>query len=169
MHKVEPKWTLEEAVKECEDMEKGEKHHSEDYIAKVGTIRPCNECGKPVDVITYTGFSMDQLSITHCNEHSPENPIKPPFKKCTDKDCKLHKYFDEEKYYNDSLKIHHIIEEVEKLINEVKPRNDSILEYDRLCHLFGHSHPHTKPADYEFWLYNKFIDYMGINGKLTTR
>lgn len=167
MKRTEPKWTLEEALEECKKMEKGEKHMTEDYIVKIGTIRPCRECDKPVDVVTYKGYSMDWMSITHCNEHHPENPIKPPFKKCTDESCKVHEYFDEEEYYNESLENHHIISEVKKLLNEIKPKNDSVLEYDRLCHLFGHTHPHTKPADYEYWLFTEFINYMGLNGKLT--
>lgn len=58
---TEQKWTLEEALEECKKMKKGKKHMTEDYIVKIGTIRPCNECSKPVDVVTYTGYSMDWM------------------------------------------------------------------------------------------------------------
>ena len=43
------------------------------------------------------------------------------------------------------------------------------MEYDRMHSLFGHSHPKTKSADYDYWLYNEFIDYFGLKGKLTLK
>jgi len=165
------KWTLEEGLKECAEMENGKKHMTEDYIVSIGTIRPCVECGKPVDVVTYRGYSLDWMAITHCEEHEKgvEDMFKPPFKKCTDKSCEFHKHFDEERYYNESMKTRQTIKDVKNLINEVKPQNDSIMEYDRLHELFGHCHPRMKPDDYDFWLYNEFINYCGLNGKLRVR
>lgn len=168
-HSTDKKWTLEEGLEEEQEMETGKKHMTEDYIVKIGTIRPCHKCGKPVDIVTYSGYEMDWMSITSCDEHEEENPIKPPFNKCHDKSCKVHEFFDEEEYYNSSLKIAKTINEVKTLLNTVKPESDSIMEYDRMCDLYGHSHPHSKPIDYEFWLYQEFIRYMGLNGKLRIR
>ena len=165
-HTDDKKWTLEEGLEEQKEMEEGKKHMTEDYTVKIGTIRPCHKCKKPVDVVTYSGYEMDWMSITSCDEHGEESPIKPPFKKCTDEKCEFHEHFDEEEYYNKSLSIAKIIRDVKTLLNTVKPESDSIMEYDRMYDLFGHSHPHMKPDDYEFWLYNEFINYMGLNGKL---
>ena len=163
------KWTLKEALEEQKEMEKGKKHMTEDYTVKIGTIRPCHKCGKAVDVVTYSGYEMDWMSITSCGEHDPDNPIKPPFKKCTNEGCKVHEHFDEEEYYNSTLAITKIINEVKTLLNTVKPESDSIMEYDRMYDLFGHSHPYMKPDDYEFWLYNEFINYVGLNNKLRVK
>jgi len=168
MDRKEKKWTLEEGLEECADMEKGSKHRTEDYTAKIGTIRPCHTCGKPVDVISYGSYILDNMSITDCDEHY-DDPVKPPFKKCTD-DCPVHggeHGFDEEKHYKRSQEIKKTREDIKKMLETVKPRNDSILEYDRMNELFGHSHPKMKPADYDYWMYTGFIDYFGLQGKLT--
>ena len=161
-------WTLEEALEECAEMEKGEKHLSEDYIAKIGTIRKCHECGKPVDVISYGSYMLDHMSITNCEEH--QHKFEPSG--CTSDTCPVHggeDGFNEHKYMKDSDNIECIIKEVKKMLVTVKPKNDSIMEYDRMNILFGHSHPKLKPADYDFWLYNGFIDYFGLQGKLTLK
>ncbi len=168
LHKEEPKWTLEEGLEDCTKMENGVKHMTEDYIAKVGTVRNCRECGKPVDVISYGSFMLDQMSITHCDEHLTK------FEKsnCKSEDCPVHggeHGFNEDKYIEGSKKIEMIRKDIRKMFEEVKPRNDSIMEYDRMNELFGHHHPKMKPADYDFWLYNEFIDYWGLQGKLTLK
>ncbi len=163
MHK-DYKWTLEEALEECKEMEKGKKHMTEDYIAKVGTIRPCAKCGKPTDIITYTNYDMDWMSITHCS-NCYENPFD-KIQKCHDLNCGVHSKFNEKESFDKEEDYLRLISEIKKMLNEVKPTSDSILEYDRICHLFGHSHPHTKPADYDFFLYREFINYMGLNNKL---
>ncbi len=166
LHKEKPKWTLEEGLEDCTKLEKGEKHLTEDYTVKVGTIRPCHECGVPVDVVSYGSFDLDSMSITQCEQHEHQFKLS----KCTSEDCPVHggeHGFDEDDYVKRSKEIAHIMEEIKKMFDIVKPKNDSIMEYDRMMFLFGHSHPKMRPADYDFWLYNEFIDYWGLQGKLT--
>ncbi len=166
LHKEEPKWTLEEGLEDCAKMEKGIKHTSEDYTVKVGTIRPCHDCGKPVDVVSYTSYDLDHMSITSCDKHQHK------FEKsnCASDTCPVHggeNGFDEDEYEKESNRIEQTRKDIREMFEKVKPKNDSIMEYDRMHSLFGHTHPHTKPDNYDYWLYNEFIDYFGLKGKLT--
>jgi len=170
----EKKWTIEEGIEEADNREKGisDSKYEYDYkYKKIGDIRECHECKKPVDVISHSSFDLDVMSITFCEEHY-DDPVKPPFKKCTD-DCPVHggeHGFDEEKHYNESKILHDMILKIRNAIKEIKPRDDSIMEYDRTREIIEHGvYAHGKPkyGNFEMWMFREFVDYMGLKGKLT--
>ena len=121
LHHKEPKWTLEEGLEDCAKMENGVKHLSEDYIAKVGTIRPCYDCGVPVDVISYGSFDLDQMSITSCDKHQYK------FEKsdCASDTCPVHggeHGFDEDDYEKRANEIENIRKDIKEMFEKVSPK-----------------------------------------------
>jgi len=169
----EKKWTIEEGIQEADDRENGISdfvHEDYDY-KKIGDIRTCHNCKKPVDVLSHMMFDLDVMSITYCEEcDEAEDTIADMGDKvCTDeKTGKV--IFDPVKYKKESKILRDMILTIREAIKEIKPENDSILEYDRTREIIEHGkYAFGKPkhGNFELWMFKEFVDYMALNGKLT--
>ncbi len=168
----EKKWTIEEGIEEADNREKGtgEFTVSEYDYKKIGDIRKCHECKKPVDVISHSSYDLDVMSITFCEECDiyEEHIAKMGDGQCKDDNGEV--VFDGKKYKKESKILHDMILTIREAIKEIKPRSDSIMEYDRTREIIEHGkYAHGKPkyGNFEMWMFREFVDYFGLQGKLT--
>ncbi|MEE9410567.1 MAG: hypothetical protein V3V41_06540 [Candidatus Heimdallarchaeota archaeon] len=172
MSKIEEKkWTIEEGIQEANNRENGISDYSRDDndYKKIGDIRKCHKCKKPVDVLAHTLFDMDVMSITYCEECDEHETRLEDMsdEKWIEKGKVI---FDGKKYKKESKILHDMVITIREAIKEIKPVNDSILEYDRTREIIEHGkYAHGKPShgDFELWMFREFVDYLALNGKLT--
>ncbi len=173
MDRKEKKWTIEEGIEEADNREKGtgEFTVNEYDYKKIGDIRKCHKCKKPVDVLAHTLFDLDVMSITFCEEcDEVETRLEDMGDEvCTDEETgKV--IFDPVKFKKESKILRDMILKIRNAIKEIKPRDDSIMEYDRTREIIEHgvySHGKPKYGNFEMWMFREFVDYMGLQGKLT--
>src|SRR3972149_2996495 len=79
MDKLGKEWTIEEGIKEAIIREEGtcEYARKDNAYKKIGDIRTCHKCKKPVDVLMHDLFELDVMSITFCDECN-EDEARPP-------------------------------------------------------------------------------------------
>ncbi len=168
------KWTIEEGIEETNAMEQGKGDFVvDDYdYNKPGDIRKCYECKTPIDIVTYGGYDMDVMSVPNCDKCDTERPnLK--LEECTSKDCPVHtgpNAFDEEKYDTESKAIDKVIHTIRDAIVKIKPRNDSIMEYDRVKTIIEHGcYSRGIPDSFELWFFEEFVNYLGLRGMLKVK
>ena len=168
------KWTIEEGIEEAIARENGTNEYIRDDndYKKIGDIRTCHKCKKPVDVLMHDLFELDAMSITFCDNCSEyeDHLDKMGDGQCMDDKGRV--MFDGKKYKEESMELHLMILKIKNAVEEIKPRNDSILEYDRTRQIiehgcFAHGYGKTDTHDRDWWIYREFISYMALNGKLT--
>ncbi len=175
MKAEEKKWTIEEGIEEADIRENGTSEYARDDndYNKIGDIRKCHKCKKPVDVLAHTMFDLDVMSITYCEEC---DEVETRLEDMGDEVCTDEKtgkvLFDPVKYKKESKILRDMILTIRDAIKEIKPTNDSIMEYDRTREIIEHGkYAHGKPehGNFELWMFKEFVDYMALNGKLTTK
>jgi len=168
MEKYVPK-TIEESIAECEKLRKTGKIEGDPFSDgdfKIGDIKNCHKCGKPCDVVKYNGFGQFSKNVVETCIDCVDEFI-PSKKKCTDPKCEVHEVFDEEEYAKDSKRIHETRIKIKEMLEEVDPKVDTIMEYDRIYYITAQMFHSEGPENWDFWLYNEFIDYLGLKGRLT--
>ncbi len=159
----EPKWTIEEALENVKEFERGYDPTFEEKCRPVGEIVNCNKCNKPTSVIKYTDDLFRWTNVVQvCNNcYEPRAPSP-----CEDEACEVHKNFDESKHYKEEQNIKTIQQHIEKVLYILDPKSDSILEYDKFKYIVSHSLPDEEPGNYLYWAYTMFIDYLALRNRL---
>lgn len=166
--------TIEDSIAECDMLRKTGKIEGDPFSDgdfKIGDIKKCNDCDKDVEVVSYNGLGQfSKQVIVHCEEHSrkyddifDENEKCP---KCTDDKCEFHKEFDEEEYIKDTKRIRETRKKIKEMLDIVDPKTDSIMEYDRIYYITAQMFHTQGPDNWDFWLYDGFINYLGLRGRL---
>jgi len=174
MDKLGKEWTIEEGIKEAIIREEGtcEYAREDNAYKKIGDIRTCHKCKKPVDVLMHDLFELDVMSITFCDECNEYENRLDEMGDGTCKDEKGRVIFDGKKFKEESRELHLMIQKIKNALEEIKPRNDSILEYDRTRQIiehgcFAHGYGKTNTHDRDWWIFREFVNYVALNGKLT--
>lgn len=155
-------FTIDEIIQNVNDLKEGKdnKYLIGKVELKVGDIKKCEQCGRVTDVVKYNGL-MDYCKnfSTMCVCRKKEND-KDWFEECDDD------FIDKDELRKEKKDFRKRDEIIELIFDRYPPKNDGILELDRMAYMFGELY-HGSINDSRAFVFDDFMRYCAENNILT--
>ena len=169
-------FTIKELLTEidCLQNAKNWKHIIGDVDHPIGFIKTCKDCGEPTGVVSYGDVGLYSKNHNVECECQRVNRERRWYEK--DEDKHKHKKGEKCKFYDD-LPVKKFREEddefqkcddiVKLIFKHCPPRNDGILEFDKMTHMFGQLHAKCNTPDSMLHVHRAFQLYCAKHGLIT--
>ncbi len=163
-------YTIEEAIETTKCLQEGKNHKLiiGDVDLKIGDVKKCKQCGYVTDVVDYNGcMAADANFSIMCPKCDTKEEYDDWFEHCGADKCEMHDDLDIQKLraeHND-FKIRFGI--VKKIFEVAPPKNDGILELDRMIYMFVAMYGKANIGDGYIWVADEFMRYCAQHGLLT--
>jgi len=164
-------FTVEEALETAKCLQEARNHKLiiGNVDLKIGEIKKCRKCGKITDVVDYNGImSYEKNFSTQCDVCYKEDEYDDWFEHCGEDGCKMHDGLNVEKLRaeRDDFKVRRNI--VKKIFEVAPPKNDGILELNRIIYMFSSMYGKDNIGGAYIWVSDTFLKYCAEHGLLRT-
>lgn len=134
---------------------------------KIGEMKICDDCHKIKDVVAYNGIcDYDTNWGVECECSTRDKDVE-WWKPCKENDdCDFHKDLDVEEIQKEQDDYKKRDKTVEAIFLNAPPKNDSILELDRIAYMFGHLY-NCSTNDSRAFVFDNVMRYCAKNGLIT--
>lgn len=164
-------FTLDETILIVKDLISGKnnKYLHGKVDLKIGDYKKCDDCGNITNVVAYNGlfeYDANCSTLCECSSYAKHDDWYEPCGTSTCNDvlkCDFHKGIDTKKErteHEDFTKRRSI---VKSIFNAFPPKNDGILELDRMAYMFGAIYGEGSINDNRSWVFDDFMLYCARN------
>ena len=163
------KLTITEILQVVKDLQeaKPNKHLVGKVELKIGDLKKCRNCGEVLDVVAYNGIMDYDTNVSPECECSGRDKNEEWWKPCKDEsNCDFHKDLDVDRIQAEHDDYKRRDEAIQAIFLNAPPKNDGLLELDRIAFMFGHLY-NSSINDSRAFVFDAVIKYCAINGLIT--